>query len=298
MMRIIKPIKRIYYNLYSRFVVPLKWHYFKLTCGFDIKSPLETLDYIKHNRLSVSRYGDGEFMVMSNLSMGFQKANQELADRLKTVLSANSEKHISCLPYPMFHPNNLKPEIARYWRKTVSNYSSLLKDICKKPVYYDACFSRFYIDYIDSSLSSSIVKKLKSLWDKKDIIIVEGNSTKFGVGNDLLNNANSVHRIICPPTNAYDKYEIILNSIREHAPKGSLILCALGMTATILAYDLSNEGYQAIDIGHADLEYMWYKMRAKERILIPGKAVNELGITEVLQIVDPNYEKQIITTIK
>lgn len=294
----IKRIKRIYYTLYDKYLVPLRWLYFKWTCGFDIKDSSETLDYIMHNNLSVSRYGDGEFMIMSNLSMGFQKANQELADKLKTILASNSDKHISCLPYPMFHQDNLKPQIAQYWKKTISNYSGLLKEICNKSVYYDACFSRFYIDYTDTTAAAEIIKKIKCLWEQRDVYIVEGNSTRFGIGNDFLDNAKSVHRIICPPTNAFDKYDEILQTIKEHIPKDNLILCALGMTATILAYDLSNEGYQAIDIGHADIEYMWYKMGAKERILIPGKAVNELGVTEVSQIVDPNFESQIITTIK
>ena len=297
-MILIKRLKHIYYVFYDKYIVPLRWYHFKLTCGFDIKNSIDTLDYIKENNLSVSRYGDGEFMVMSNISMGFQKANKELADKLINILAARSEKHISCLPYPMLHQNNLKPKIARYWRKTISNYYCLLKEICDKPSYYDACFSRFYIDYLDSSHTSEIIKRIKRLWEQRDVYIVEGNSTRFGVGNDLLDNANSVHRIICPPTNAFDKYDEILQTIKEHIPKDNLILCALGMTATVLAYDLSNEGYQAIDVGHADIEYMWYKMGAKERILIPGKAVNELGVTEVSQKIDPNYENQIIATIK
>lgn len=33
---------------------------------------------------------------------------------------------------------------------------------------------------------------------------------------------------------------------------GRLILIALGMTATVLAYDLSKAGFWAIDIGHID----------------------------------------------
>ena len=37
--------------------------------------------------------------------------------------------------------------------------------------------------------------------------------------------------------------------------KKNLILISLGPTATVLAYDLSKLGYQAIDIGHTDLEY-------------------------------------------
>ena len=38
------------------------------------------------------------------------------------------------------------------------------------------------------------------------------------------------------------------------------VLIALGQTATVLAYDLSEAGLQAIDPGHVDVEYEWYRM--------------------------------------
>ena len=40
-------------------------------------------------------------------------------------------------------------------------------------------------------------------------------------------------------------------------PKSVLFLVALGPTATVLAYDLSKIGYQAIDIGHIDISFVW-----------------------------------------
>ncbi len=52
------------------------------------------------------------------------------------------------------------------------------------------------------------------------------------------------------------------------------------MTATILAYDLAKEGYQAIDIGHADVEYVWFKMGVDHKVPIAGKNVNEVGIND------------------
>ena len=39
-----------------------------------------------------------------------------------------------------------------------------------------------------------------------------------------------------------------------------LILLMLGPTAKVLGFQLSREGYQAIDIGHIDSEYEWYQM--------------------------------------
>ena len=50
----------------------------------------------------------------------------------------------------------------------------------------------------DKTKVSIYIKKLKKLWDKKDIIIIEGEHTRFGIGNNLLDNAKSFKRIICP----------------------------------------------------------------------------------------------------
>lgn len=77
-----------------------------------------------------------------------------------------------------------------------------------------------------------------------------------------------------------------------------LVLLALGPTATVLAYDLAILGYQAVDIGHIDIEYEWYQKKAFEKIPIEGKFVNE-SATNCLdfQIEDPTYEKSIIGRI-
>lgn len=72
----------------------------------------------------------------------------------------------------------------------------------------------------------------------------------------------------------------------------------MGHTATVMAYDLTLLGYQAIDIGHVDIEYEWYLMRATEKVPVPNKYVNEVAegrISSDLQ--DTVYEKQIIAIV-
>jgi len=59
--------------------------------------------------------------------------------------------------------------------------------------------------------------------------------------------------------------------------KDYLVLLAVGPTATVLAADLSSKGYQAIDIGHIDIEYEWYLHHATHKVPIKNKFVNEAG---------------------
>ena len=122
---------------------------------------------------------------------------------------------------------------------------------------------------------------MKGIWEGRDIIFIEGEKSRLGVGNDLFDNAQSIHRILCPPCNAFNS----INRIRAEACKQNknvLFLIALGPTATVLAYDLFKAGYQAIDIGHVDVE------RKYVNEALNGSQVADAG---------EEYNRQIITKI-
>ena len=78
-----------------------------------------------------------------------------------------------------------------------------------------------------------------------------------------------------------------------------LILIALGHTATVLAYDLAAEGYQALDIGHLDIEYEWFLRKTDKKIPIEGKFVNEAPLGRIVAepIGDKKYLDEIINVI-
>ena len=177
------------------------------------------------------------------------------------------------------------------------NRHKIYKMIDMKKEYYDALVTRLYVDHKDKSKAEERFKKLKKLWTNRDILIVEGEQSRLGVGNDLFNNVRSIERIICPSKNAFSQYDKILDLVRKQ-DKSKLILIALGPTATVLAYDLSNYGYQAIDIGHIDIEYEWFLQKATEKRPVKNKYIGEVdGGTNVDEIKDIKYESEIITKI-
>ena len=134
---------------------------------------------------------------------------------------------------------------------------------------------------------------IKNIWKDKDIVIIEGEESRLGIGNDLFNNASSIERILAPKRDAFDKYSKILNEAKK-LDKNKLILLALGPTATVLAYDLSKLGYQAIDIGHIDIEYEWFLQGAKEKVAIENKYVGEAkGGRDIKSIDNKEYLQQI-----
>lgn len=241
--------------------------------GLKIISPEETLKEIIINKKSISRFGDGEFNLTFGKSIYFQKKDQELSNKLINILK-NKEKglligiNLPLKKYAKYY--NIKYK--KFWLNWFEKNKFLIaKLIDKNKKYYSSNLSRFYMLYKLKYSVPNYIKKLKKIWDKKDILIAEGNHKKFGVNNDLLDNAKSIKRIICPNKNAFNVYNKILNNIIK-VNKRTLILLSLGPTASVLAYDLYKLGYQVIDVGHMDYEYNVYRNQNKN--ILKNKYIN------------------------
>ena len=59
------------------------------------------------------------------------------------------------------------------------------KMINKNKKYYSGTISRFYLAYKDKTNIPKYIKKLKKIWEQKDILIIEGEKSRLGIGNDL-----------------------------------------------------------------------------------------------------------------
>ena len=141
---------------------------------------------------------------------------------------------------------------------------------------------------------------MKRIWNGRDIVIVEGTQSRTGVGNDLYDNAKSLRRILGPSKDAFDVYDKMLDAIIRNVSKEELVLMSYGPCATILAYDLAKLGYQAIDLGHLDIEYEWFRTGATTATAVKGKFTNEAeaeGGHVVEDCYDEKYLNQIICDI-
>ena len=273
---------------------------FKTLRKLKIHNNEETLQYILQHRVSVSRYGDGEFSLLAGHSTGFQKENRQIAEKLREILVSSEPNHIVCVPYPFKSFKGLKYNTFEYWSSyLLGHFATDIKPfIDERKDYYDTQITRFYIDYRSDRNARRVVPLLKQLWDGKKLVIVEGELSRLGVGNDLFANAASIERVICPSTNAFDVYDDIISTVKAKVPKDALILIALGMTATCLAYDLSKNGYWALDVGHVDVEYEWFRMKARKRVALPNKYVAETKERFVSDgSVDSAYQSQIIAKV-
>ena len=270
----------------------------------QVLSIKQTINFIIEHKCSVSRFGDGEIDLILKINQPkFQHANNNLTRKLKEALNGSGDKYLVCFP-KCFSPSDLSymtHKARHHWTKfIIKNRANIYSILPPNTVFGNALFTRNYIDIFDKQRVKDYFTTVKQIWTNRNVIIVEGAYTRFGVGNNLLDNAASVSRILCPATNAFDKYQDILSTTTGIEDKNALFLLALGPTATVLAYDLSQTGYQAIDIGHLDIEYEWFLAHAKEKQKVSNKYVNETddiisSSNDTLH--DKKYESQILKKI-
>lgn len=263
----------------------------------NVMSMEETINYIIDNHCSVSRYGDGELKLISGESIRFQDFDLELAQRLAETLKGNG-KVLVCISDIFDYPKWMKQRAYEYtWRIVAKNRKVWTSHLNLEYLYGNAFISRPYFDWEDKTSTSSWFEKLKKIWDNQNIVFIEGSKSRLGYNNDLFKNAKSIRRILCPVRDAYSVYKQILEEA-EKQPHDVLFLLALGPTATVLAEDLAEVGYWAIDIGHIDVEYEWFKLRATEKIPVQSKYTNEaVGGDEVSDEVNDEFKQQVIAEI-
>jgi glycosyltransferase family protein len=255
-----------------------------------------TMDKINDLDKSIARYGDGEFNMILGSGNGFQDYDPNLASKLLDILKSDPDGN--CLiALPGFENSSMKLRARMYWRSIFPQYRVLLNNTCRYNEYYNSFITRPYMDFNNIMQTQYVFDTFDEIFMGRNILVVEGEGTQLGVGNNLLSNAKSVKRVLCPNKNAFRYYDEIHESIKSNSEKEDLILIALGPTATVLCWELSQIGYKCIDIGHLDVELFWKECKSNKKIPVPGKNVNELGIIGVKSNLSDEYENSIIQRV-
>ena len=268
------------------------------TPAIMVKDIDQTLDYIIENQSSIIRFGDGEMDLMLGKSIPYQVYDENLVSQLKEIISLQSdEKLVIGLPNVFAERSNFTPAAEAFWKGHLEHHLKDYVELARADWYGTTFVSRPYIDYVDKSQSFSQFEKLKQIWKNEDILIVEGVTSRSGVGNDLFDGANSIKRIICPSHNAYSRIEEIQEAVLQYV-ENRLILCMLGPTAKILSYNLFKKGYRVLDIGHIDSEYEWMKMGADTKVKFNHKHTAEHNFDQDIEFIeDETYNSQVVTVL-
>lgn len=308
MIKFLKKIYALVEKIVQSTKINVNWLIFIfLSKKIQIMTKEETINFIINHKISIARYGDGEFRLMlQDGEIGFQKKNYLLSQKLIESYSCRSEKLLVCT-YDFLEKLPKKTKQFYWTRWAITRYHNRIKRYYDyKYRYGNASITRFYhpnlhaytnFDYIETTY----IPLLKKIWNNRNIIIVEGKDTKLGCGNSLFENANTIRRIICPSINAFDRYLEIYKNVLEAYVNDDLIIIALGPTASVLSSELTiRENIQCIDIGHVDVVYFWFLNKSKECDKISGKFVNEsnsLSNTIYVKYDIKKYESQIIKEI-
>lgn len=225
----------------------------------------ETIDELLHTEKSMVRFGDGEIVMIKGGDLMLQKASPEIAEGLRKILAYPDEKLMVTIPDIFETLSDHHGASRQFWKDHLLFCRKTYERYCDPDrVYYSTFVSRGYYYAKDRSGCSAQFAKIRKIWENRDVVVVEGERTHNGVGNDLLDTACSIERIICPPSDAYRAVPAILDACTAYG-KDRLFLLSVGVAAKFLAVELFGQGYRVLDIGNLDMEYEWFVRRA------PGK---------------------------
>lgn len=255
-----------------------------------ILNTADTMAQIKKGK-SVIRLGDGEMAVMLGHSIWFQKQSDQLRQDLEKVIEKAGNKNLLvCAPRTIISLEGYRSKARRFWyRELFGTRYEWKKRLSEKVSYGETSVTRARTD-LNARIQDEVFADWKKLFSDRDIVLIEGMTTRTGVKNDLFEEAKSVRRIIGPPKNAYDKVPRIIECFKaQKVKKTALILVSLGPAAKKIAMELNDEGYQVIDMGHLGQEYAFYYNGEYRR------AENDDRFD---MITDEGYEKSIIARIE
>ncbi len=245
----------------------------------------KTWKMISDGKQSVLRIGDGELRWMSGDPLSsFEKNNDRLQSALMTAVNVKDSRLLVCVNGKLLlrRLNHAPEYIKSYYKAYVAkNWKLIIRSIPKFRWYGDACISHFYreTDGLPRSRYLEHFEIVKQTWRGKHVLIVEGEDCKFGVGNDLLESAASVRRVLCPNRNSFSLINRISEEIEKRADQFDICLFVLGPTATVLVSELSGAlpNKRFIDIGTLDTDYMLFLFGKKCDCSIQHKTIWGIG---------------------
>mgnify|MGYP004631006377 CR=1 FL=1 len=209
----------------------------------DVLSAKETLA-LAMQKGSFSRIGDGEFNNIIGLRNSFNSPDGKLAARLKEICEQGStDKCVVCL-------NNYKlPKGAAGYTWFLYHGARRMEGVLEKVKFSQPTYGEAYFLLHIACKGAEGQSQIKQLWNGQKVLIVC--NAKSPLRQDPLNffdNTVQKEFLQVPDKNAFEHYDEIIKAIRKYDTSWRIYL-EVGATASVLAWDLSKEGYHALDMG-------------------------------------------------
>ena len=225
-----------------------------------LESIEKTISDLVEKKMSITRFGDGEYHLCLGKSIGFQKQSFNLGFRMYKILSDSKSEHcmIGIIPYQLKGLNDYSTD---FWYE---NIDYILKVLNKKTLYYNARITR--------ELTANNIMQLKKVWENRDVIFITGKGSRFNENHTIFDNIATKQSLFTTAKNAWNDYNQTYQNVLEVTKSISnpIVICAIGPTASILAYDLSMLNIQCLDIGHITNIYdkLFYNAEKPENLPI------------------------------
>ena len=205
----------------------------------DVMSEDLTID-MALGGMSVSRFGDGEIMLMTGRSIPYNEWSQQLQDELIAVAGCTDTGLLKCIP-------NIYKSHRKAWVQQYEQYGYLFPG---------SLYGSQFINRPDSAPwtdTDEFRGKVRRLWKDRNVVLVYGTQTgkKKSLTPDMLWDAASVTPVLCEPINAYSSIDSIEERIVSSvAGEQAIVVMCLGPTATVLASRLQKKhSIWSVDLG-------------------------------------------------
>ncbi|WP_169304026.1 GT-D fold domain-containing glycosyltransferase [Arthrobacter sp. CAU 1506] len=208
---------------------------------------VETIETVRDRKLSLARYGDGEFKLMFRLEHDtqFQRNSTQVFQALNDVVlhaMDNPDKLLVGLPHP--HRD-------KYWTNFYSQFSGqIIKRFEALPVVGNSQATRPILFH---ACGPAAVDAWRSVWEGLDVTVVTGRGSRFEMVPELFDNIRSSTFEYSEPRHAFDDLPRLLKVLEGST--SDLVLISLGQAGTVLASELAMRGQWALDIGHLSNSY-------------------------------------------
>lgn len=216
---------------------------------FLIMTEFDTIEYIIKHRCGIARYGDGELKLCLGHSTKTQTHSPRIQARLVEILKSDQDKCLIGIPRAnRVYPTEQKK--AHWAQYNTGQYTKFYSD---KKLYGSAFITR--LDEIPELDSDGYWRRVKKIWEGRRVVVLQGERKPFTKQADILEGSAGHTVLYGPVINAFAEYDALLSMMVKETTNDDVVIIALGATATVMAYDLSIAGRQALDLGHMGMFY-------------------------------------------
>lgn len=225
-----------------------------------ILNELDTMRMVRDKNLSLARYGDGEIRMMC---MGYPRHNQPvhktLIRELRRVITSDHRKTNCLIAVPRIergYTNIPDPRGRKCFRNLLDGK---VGQQYTKYIRVDRVYGSSFVSRADNAnLDKEFWDVTKKIWHGKKTITITGEHFSLSEYGELFAQCKCVQEIKIPSVDAYSQrrniYKTVFRASEKWRPE--LILVSAGIFATVLCYNLSLGGLQAIDIGKMGRGYL------------------------------------------